>query len=415
VAAVRDRQTALRFLRLLALLAGLVATSAIAAPSASAHRRHHHRRGHHQHRVLGPSPALFNREAYGFRSRLSLRAEARRYSLIVLQASDGPLVPRLRAYNHHLRILLYEMSAYSRISDSGPWVDCTSYAQDLVLHPNWFLLGRMGSPIGSIQKVSTPPDRFVMDVGNRAYQQACVAHAISVAKSYGFDGIMWDGLNAKLQFLTANVQPYTAAYPNDSAWQAAEYSFLSYAGAAAHAAGLQVFANIGGARIGTWAAWNGPLDGAEEEAYTDIGDGLAQFLWWWPYQLANVAWSQAHGKLVILHSHNLTDAGNVFGLASMLLVCDSACSYSTSNGGYSGYEAWYPEYTAAERLGPPRGGYHVVRGGVHIRRFAGGIVVVNPSLSTVGGVRLRGLYWLGGRLVTRVTLGPTSALILLAG
>src|SRR5205807_2508005 len=108
------------------------------------------------------------------------------------------------------------------------------------------------------------------------------------------------------------------------------------------------------------------------------GQGLAQQLPYWQAKLANVAWSEAHGKDVILHSWNATRQGNVFGLASMLLVANGRSSYSASNGSYR-TEYWYPEYRAALKLGPPLGADRRLRSGAYERMFNRGVVVVNPT------------------------------------
>ena len=113
--------------------------------------------------------------------------------------------------------------------------------------------------------------------------------------------------------------------------------------------------NIGGATMtsGLWQKWTTPLDGSEEESWTDGGAGLAQQISQWPAKLANVAWSEANGKLTILHSYNTTETGNTYGLASMLLATAGRSNYSTANGNYTSYEAWYPEYTTARHSSAP--------------------------------------------------------------
>jgi hypothetical protein len=389
----------------LALVAIAAATLGLAAPVGDARPAGHAGTA----RWRGASPALFNREALGYGSTLGLRAEARRYSVMVLQVSDGRLVRPLHGYNRRVKIFLYTYMAFARTVDPTAQVNCTSLSQD-ARHPNWFLKAAGG--VGP--DLISAPDRHVMDIGNPAYQQACIAHAIAQARQFGFDGVYLDGLSTKLAYLFPSyIVPHSAAYPTDASWQAANYSFLRYAGAVVHAHGLLLFANIGGAQQRLWRLWNGPLDGAEEESWADGGFGLAQWLWWWPKQLANVAWSEAHGKDVVLHSHNTSQAGNVYGLASMLLVANGHSTYSTANGGYYHYEAWYPEYTTAERLGRPLGPYRRVRGGVYERLFAAGIVLVNPSTHPVGRIWLGGLRYGPGH-GRRASLGPTSALIMLA-
>ncbi len=135
---------------------------------------------------------------------------------------------------------------------------------------------------------------------------------------------------------------------------------LTYAGTQLHSNGLLAVANMGGVAgySGLWQQWTAPIDGGEEESWTDGKLGLAQQIPFWASKLANAAWSQANGKLVILHSWNTTQAGNAYGLASMLLIAGGSASYSTSNSRYTNCETWYPEYTTAQQLGAPLGRIH---------------------------------------------------------
>jgi hypothetical protein len=337
-------------------------------------------------RVLAPNPALFNRDAYRHASALSPSREAKRYSVLVLQATDARMVPILRRSNPSLKIFVYQDLAYSRATDPGGATACTGLPADLAMHTTWFLPGPSGN------RVLVGSD-YLMDVGNAAYQAACIAHAVQLAKHDGFNGIFFDGVSASLAFeYPGNVKPTSLLYPTLKAWQHAMYSMLTYAGRVIHAAGLQVIGNIGGSVItpGLWQLWNGPLDGAEEESWTDGGDGLAQQLPWWREKLADLVWSEAHGKYDLLHSYNTTEAGNAYGLASMLLAAEGHSSYATSNGNVLSYEVWYPEYTDAQRLGGPLGTYSRRQNGVYQRSFANGLVLVNPTGHTVPRFTLSG-------------------------
>ncbi len=144
--------------------------------------------------------------------------------------------------------------------------------------------------------------------------------------------------------------------------------------------------------------------------------GIVQQLPAWSAKLADAAWSEANHKLLMLHSWNTTQAGNLFGLASMLLVADGESSYSTSNGCYAACERWFPEYATAQRLGAPLGPYTRIGNAVAIRWYQRGVVLVNPSLHSAGPVWLEGGTYTGSGLtrVSKVRLRPASADILLA-
>jgi len=167
------------------------------------------------------------------------------------------------------------------------------------------------------------------------------------------------------------------------------------------------------------------LDGFMEESWTDGGLGLAQWRYWWASMAKTAAWAAAHDKYELFHSWSTTEAGNTFGLAAMLLFASGRGSYSTSNASYFGGDSWYPEYDSAEQLGRPaeaastsgRFTFCAQTPGVYYeRRFANGLVLVNPCSATVANVSLGGDYSGSGtepRHVSSLTLAPSTAYILI--
>jgi hypothetical protein len=357
----------------------------------------------------GPEVALLNRETYQYSSTLTVAQEAARYQVMVLQATDAPMVPALHAANPNLKILVYQDILMSKSTDPTGLTTCTPYTADSATNPGWFLKDQNGNPALD----GNYANDFLMDVGNPAYQQACATHATAIAKQSGFDGVFFDDVTAQLGW---NLAPGASvpAYATTSGWQAAMSSMLAYAGPQLRAQGLLTFGNIGGA-VGTpglWQQWNAPLDGAEEESWGGAGS-VAQQIHDWPAKLAEAAWSEANGKYVLLHSYAGDEAGNTFGLASMMLVANGWSSYSTSNVGLS--EAWYPEYVTAQQLGASAGPYRLLANGVYERVFAEGIVLVNPTGAPVASFSLGGGQYSGSGLVgvTSISLPATGAAVLL--
>ena len=325
-------------------------------------------------RGLSRGPVSFlNRETYDFSSILPIAQEASRYQVIVLQSTNGPLVAQMRAANPNLRVLMYMDPMDSNPNDPSALTQCTSYLSDVQASPTWFLNDQNGNGI----LYSDNTQNHIMDVGDPTYQQACVARAIGLAKQYGFSGIFWDDIETEYRWVFgAGIT--SAKYPTQPAYYGSFLSFVSYAGAAARAQGLVSVGNISAATPTEWQQLNSPLDGAEEESFTDGGAGLAQQIPFFAQKLANAAWSEANGKLAILHSYNTTETGNTYGLASMLLIANGHSSYSTSQGDYTTSEFWYPEYTTAQSLGAPTN-YLTQISGAYERPFQNGIVVVNPT------------------------------------
>lgn len=385
-----------------AIVAGLVSVAAISAalvlPGAQAAGAQP---------AAGTSPALFNRETYSYSSSLSASQEANRYQVMVLHATDHADVQLLKAANPNVKIFMYTNILASNPSDPGTWSECTTYATDNSSHPSWFLVNQAGQRMG----LSGYAGNYVMDVGNPAYQQACVAHATALAKQYGFDGVYFDGATANLAWAVP-AGTSVPKYPTPASWQAAVYSLLSYATPQVHAQGRLLVANIGGGAnyAGLWQKWTSAVDGSEEESWMDTSVS-----YYWPQMLADTAWSEANGKLAILHSHYATETGNTFGLASMLLVAQGKASYSTANTNYTTSELWFPEYNTAQQLGAPVGPYRQLANGVLERTFTGGLVVVNPTTHAAPSFALGGGVYSGSGLANALSaaLAPASGLILL--
>ncbi len=268
------------------------------------------------------SPVLFNRLEYQV-TPATLRADARRYNVMVMWSDSGRYVQTLHRLNPRLQILMYQNVPFSTTSDQTGGMNCTTVPQDLA-HPGWLARTASGAPMAAAGNYST-------NIGNPGYQRACITHAIALAKARGFNGVFLDGMCAEFSWTVPSaIRGRPVQFPTDGAYQSAVYSLLSYAGPAVHGAGLKFYANVSAADSAQWAKWNGPLDGAMEESWTDGGLGLGQQVPFWREKLTNAAWSQAHGKYVLLHSYNGSETGNTYGLAAMLLVANGHASYTTS-------------------------------------------------------------------------------------
>lgn len=353
--------------------------------------------------------ANFNRESYAYSTSLSTSQEATRYQAMVLQSSNASAAAALKAANPNLKVFFYQgimaatnsTPAYNTCT-AGPWV--------LANHPSWILKDQYGHPI-------LYQNHYLLDVGNTGYQQTCLQNAIATAKAGHFDGVYWDMVNVSLTW-TLPSGTTVPEYPTNASWQAAMYSMLTYAASRLHASGLKSISNIGGSTNfpGLWQKWTAPGDGSEEESWTDGKMGLAQQVPAWSQKLANAAWSEANHKLLLLHSWNTTQSGNRYGIASMMLIAGGESSYSTSNGCYTTCETWYPEYTTAQGLGAPVGPYTRLSNSVYLRWYRNGMVLVNPTLSSIGTFSLGGGKYTGSGLtsVASVSMGATTGYLLLA-
>lgn len=358
-------------------------------------------------RIVDP----FFRVVHGFGgTRLTPAQEGARYRVMVVNEADAAMIPRLKARNPGLKVLMYVdmMSADPRDPDGqSDWAGYTDAAQN---HSEWFLRDAAGNPL----VFKDYPTSRVMDVGNPAYQDAGAARVSGVAVADGFDGVFLDDTSASLRWVVAGGAAACVTYPTTARWQAAVSSFLTNVAPQLHSAGLLVVANIGGSTItpGLWKAWNGPIDGAMEESFTNGGAGRDSIAnGQWPAKLGHALWSEANGKIALDHAVTATRGGARYGLATMLLAAGGANLYSASTGYFN--EVWWPEYTTTNALGRPRGRYRVLRNGVYRRDFTNGVVLVNPHAKGARVVHLGGLYRGSGLGSTRsVRLKPTTGVVL---
>jgi len=337
--------------------------------------------------------------------------EGARYRIMVLNPADAAVIPALKAGNPDLKVLtLIDMMSTDQDDPAGP-SDWVGYTDADANHPEWFLTDADGSRLG----FQHFPGALVMDVGNPEYQQAGLEKVTVQLKAGGFDGVLLDDANASLRWVIAGGSAECAKYPTDQLWQSAVSSFLSTVGPALRNAGFLVLANIGGSTVTpgrTWQTWNGPLDGAMEESFTNGGAGRDSIRngEWLP-KLRHAVWSEAHQKISLDHARTRTRRGARYGLATMLLAANGNNSFYAS--AHYATEVWWPEYTTARSLGSPLGAYRILRNGVYRRNFAHGVVLVNPHAHPASRVRLGGRYSGSGlHNVRSVALRATSGLVL---
>jgi hypothetical protein len=269
------------------------------------------------------------------------------------------------------------------------------------------------------------------NLGNSSFDSTCISNAMTQAASADFDGVLWDEMNAVPTYAIS--QTCINAYQgsacsmfnngSDTAWENNSYTFIQALGAADSANGMMSILNIGGTfnQPAVWQQWNGPVSGAVEESFVGSYTGGSVPYAQWQGELANEKWSEANGKyeMAIHYDPNQNQESlDTYGLASMLLNAGGMTSYSSpATSPDPTYDFW-PEYTTAQNLGAPSGAYTTVTSGgatVYERKFANGIVVVNPTTSASGSVSLGATYSGTGNepaSATSVTLPAQTGMIL---
>lgn len=301
-------------------------------------------------------------------------ATASRYAAMALESVPGQ-VAQIKAANPACKLFVYQDGIWSNPDPT----------QGIPADPTWTAKDANGQPI-TYQGGPVSAGRFLVQPDHPAFQQAWLKHAIAQSRLQAFDGTMLDDISA--------IYPGHVPCPQyaGKAWQAAVLKGLGVQVAGLHAAGLLAWANIGGAVSAApdpfWVAAAGISDWATEESWINAGLGLAQQDPYFKANLANVAWSEAHGKGVMVRCDDASAAVNEFGLACMLLVAGGHATYATSNTSYAGQELWFPAYDTALQLGAPLDPPQLApqSSGLYVRRFQNGVVTVNPAGAVVAGM-----------------------------
>jgi hypothetical protein len=345
---------------------------------------------------------------------LSRASGEARASLLIVSTAEAS-----KAAREPGRSLVY----FSGTDVSTRWNTGVPYSQ--AKRNGWLLR----SASGSLLVNRSYPSNYVGDVGNPRYQRAWIRNVSRFLRTHRDDGVLIDDVLADLVPL-AGAEP--AAYPTQQAWAAAQLSFIRAVGSALRSHGYYVLASASGYVPGdpgdntgaTTASWWRKLDpyvsGLMQEYYGETPDGSNRLrssgeAWtqnWAGWQrLVGIAQSRGRDFVGLTYGPPGDTRTMTYGRASFLLDWDG-------HGGAFVYEStthgnpWNPAWT--QDLGRPRGRKRAVGSG-WLRRYSGGVVLLNASASSSQRFSLPGRYAApDGSVVEVATVPPTSALILRA-
>jgi hypothetical protein len=336
---------------------------------------------------------------------------AQRNSYIVLQAWEASRAAELKAANPNLQVLVYQnlSSMAQGTSFSGLSASGVNYAEANTAHPEWFLLDTGGSRIAE----SGYSWLWMADIGNPGYQRQWTGNVLKLLASGPWDGVVMDDTNTTAKYDTDPAA--IAKYPTDAAYQTAVRSMLAYAGPRIQAAGKLAIPNIG-----SWSEypevakeWLQYVSGGIDEMFakwsTTPGQGYRDASGW-QTQIEEIQTTEQMGKrfLAVTQAAASDTQAIRYGWASVLLGADGNTAYAAA-ANYTG-ETWSSEYEA--QIGEPTSPATRIAGGAWERTFSGGLVLVNPTTSTVE-VNLGGTYGGSGLTdATSATMAPNTGLIL---
>lgn len=308
---------------------------------------------------------------------------AGRNAVIVLQPWEGRRAEQLEAFNPRLKVLAYQnLSAMTEgygpgdISASG-----VNYAEADLAHPGWFLSEANGQRIAE----RNYPYLWMANVAVPGYQRKWTANVLRMLRSGPWDGVFMDDTNTTAEYHVAPVSRI-AQMPSDAAYQAAVTTILAYAGPRIRAAGMLAVPNFG-----AWQQY--PRTVAHWLRYVSGGVDQ-QFVKWspvpgkgyvtperWLVQMREIETAEDLHRRFFAVTHAAPDDSRAirFGWGTVLLAARGH-TYYFARGAESG-ETWSPIYRP--RLGRPVSVAEPYQGGLWIRRFGRGLVVVNPQESSL--------------------------------
>jgi hypothetical protein len=332
---------------------------------------------------------------------------ADRYGVVILQAWQRDAARALKRADPTVVVLAYQnLASMSRADEQGRSATGVS-TQRAAGSPDWYLHTSAGRPF----TFSGYDWLWAADIGVASYQRAWSDNAIAAIAGSEFDGVFMDDTNLTMRFHhdVADVRPYAT----DAAYQRATGAAVRAISARVHAAGEQIWANIGAWPMypATAADWLQDLDGAMDEQFAKWGTvaGVG-YNGYWAQQLASLKAAQRARRwyVGVTHSARGDRRGADYGLASMLLGAGGRTAYAFASD-YTREQVW-PEFFYA--LGSARGAEVEGADGVHVRRFERGVALVNPT-EHARTVTLDGRYGGSGRhCAQRIRLGPHRGLVL---
>ena len=271
------------------------------------------------------------------------------------------------------------------------------------------------------------PTNYVGDVGNPAYQEAWLENVSKILRRNGDDGVFIDDVIADLTPLAGT---QAAKYPTDRKWRDAQVSFLRTVGDGLRAEGYYVLVNASAYVPGSSASNDGSgtaswwrrvapyVSGLANEYFQETSngsdtlraDGSAWYQGWSGWQRL-VTTAQSLGKDFFGVTYGPPgDARRMsYGKASFLLDWDGGDgAFIYQPDGDS--DPWDGAWTT--QIGRPEAPKRRV-GAAWLRRYTGGVVVVNPNAELSQRLDLGQRYLSpDGKVVSQLTIPPTTGLIL---
>jgi hypothetical protein len=318
-------------------------------------------------------------------------ATARRSSYVVLQSWETARASELKRLNPRLDVLVYQnLSAMAEgKGEDGHSSSGVNWAEANAAHPEWFLLEADDARIAEAQY----PWLWLADVGDPGYQERWTENVLNLLRTGPWDGVFMDDTNTTVKY---HVYPESrvAKYPTNAAYEGAVGSMLAYAGPRITAAGKLAIPNFGAwpEHPGVVRGWLPYVSGGMDQQFVKWSPVPGKYSIYprWLIQLHEEIDTERMGKVFLAITHARAGDGRAvrYGWATALLGAGGHTDFLASSQNGHG-NVWSPQFDAP--IGRPTGPAKEVGGGLWLRRFTTGLVVVNPTGGALG-LRFGGTY-----------------------
>jgi hypothetical protein len=347
-----------------------------------------------------------------------LELAAKRYDVVVLNATETAAMRTLRQLNPKIKVLVYKDLSSTRNypgavngNTDATWLPSgIGYYAAQNQHPDWFALDATGARI----EWRGYPKHWQMTVWTTAYQQAWTTAVTDEVTREGWDGVLADNdFNSLSHYSSAILAGTANAEETDRRLRDGLDAFLTMAGEALDKAGKMFVPNVSETRLipGRWTA-HSRFNGAMEENFGFRDDGgTGELLTFQGNEWKELRAQAALGESWLLLLTRTRDAREErAGYASAALLAGPyTCWTPATTSTYLN-----PEWSTLQDSGLGEAVDAATRqpSGVWTRQFTGGWVAVNPTAATVSVTPPAGLVDPAGNPVSQVDLPAADGAVL---
>jgi len=347
-----------------------------------------------------------------------LRIAAKRYAVVVLNATETAAMRKLRQLNPKIKVLVYkDLSStrnYRGAVDGG--TDATYLPSGIGYnaaqrdHPAWFALDTANKRI----EWQGYPKHWQMTVWDPAYQQAWASAVTTEVTREGWDGVLADNdFNSLSHYSAALLAGTSTIAQTDRKLRDGLDALLTVAGDSLQNAGKMLVPNVSETHLtpGRWTA-HSRFSGAMEENFGFRDDGgSGELLTFQGNEFKELRAQAALGESWLLLVTRVTDDRNErAGYASAALLAGPYTCWTPATSATYVDPEWLPVQGAG--LGEATDAATRQSNGAWTRRFTNGWVAVNPTSATVRLVPPDGLVDMDGTRAAEVELPAADGAVL---